>query len=130
MLRAKLRRLTGWNARRAELAERYRTLLADLPAVRLPRVEPANESAWHLFVIRVEERDRTLAVLNEARIGAGIHYPIPVHLTEAFRHLGYAAGDFPVAEAAAASMLSLPLHPHLTDAQQDRVVEVLQAALR
>lgn len=130
VLRTKLRRLDAWNDRRNVLAARYCELLRDVACIELPTVDAANLAVWHLFVVRVPERDRVLARLHDARIGAGIHYPVPVHLTEAFAHLGHGAGDFPVAEAAAASMLSLPLHAHLSDAQQDRVVATLMAALR
>ncbi|MEZ5234963.1 MAG: DegT/DnrJ/EryC1/StrS family aminotransferase [Acidimicrobiales bacterium] len=130
VLRAKLRRLNGWNERRGVLAARYSELLRNVPGVELPTVDPANTAVWHLFVVRVAERDNVLAQLHDAKIGAGIHYPVPVHLTAAFAHLGHGPGDFPVAEAAAASMISLPLHAHLSDAQQDRVVATLTAALR
>jgi dTDP-4-amino-4,6-dideoxygalactose transaminase len=70
-----------------------------------------------------------VARLNEAGIGAGIHYPTPLHLTPAFAHLGYRAGAFPHAEAAAGRILSLPLHPHITAVQQEEVVAALSAAL-
>ena len=122
-LRAKRRRLDGWNGARRAAAARYSELLADVAGVRTPAVRPGNEDVWHLYVIRVDERDRVLAELGAAGIGAGIHYPTPVHLTEAYRSLGYRRGQFPVAEAAADRILSLPMFPHLTEAQQDRVVD-------
>ncbi|MFG6404027.1 DegT/DnrJ/EryC1/StrS family aminotransferase [Microbacterium sp. P04] len=124
-LRAKLRRLDTWNAARRALAARYAELLDSVDDVRTPSVRPGNVDAWHLYVIRVHERNRILAELSAAGIGAGIHYPTPLHLTEAYAHLGYRRGQFPVAEAAADSILSLPMFPHLTAAQQDRVVQVL-----
>ena len=76
------------------------------------------------------ERDRVLAALHEAGIGAGIHYPTPIHLTAAFAHLGHARGAFPNAELRADRQLSLPIFPEITEAQQERVVEVLAGALR
>ncbi len=104
-------------------------MLADLPGVALPRTAPGNLDVWHLYVIRVAERDRVLAALNEAGIGAGIHYPVPVHLSRAYRGLGLGPGSFPVAEQAARGMLSLPIFPHISEAQQQYVADQLQAAL-
>jgi dTDP-4-amino-4,6-dideoxygalactose transaminase len=88
-----------------------------------------NEHIWHLYVIRVPERDRVLKELHAAGIGAGIHYPLPVHQTAAFSGLGYGAGAFPVAERNAPELLSLPLFAEITAEQQERVVAALAAAL-
>lgn len=129
VLEAKLRRLAGWNARRRAAAARYTELLDDVDGVRTPTSVDGNEDAWHLYVVQVEDRDRVLAALHAAGIGAGVHYPTPVHLTGAYRHLGLGVGDFPVAEAAAGRILSLPLHPHLTAEQQDYVVDTLRGAV-
>ena len=104
-------------------------MLAGLPGVELPRTAPGNLDVWHLYVIRVAERDRVLAALNEAGIGAGIHYPVPVHLSRAYRGLGLGPGSFPVAEQAARGILSLPIFPHISEAQQQYVADRLQAAL-
>jgi dTDP-4-amino-4,6-dideoxygalactose transaminase len=128
VLRAKLVRLAAANAARRAAATRYDELLAPLDVVR-PVTLPGNEHVWHLYVVQVPDRDRALARLNEAGIGAGIHYPTPLHQTPAFAHLGYRAGAFPHAEAAAGRILSLPLHPHITAAQQKEVVAELTAAL-
>lgn len=129
VLNAKLKRLAGWNQLRRAAATRYGELLADIPGVRAPQSAPGNEDVWHLYVIRVQERDRVLKALNEAGIGAGIHYPYPLHLTKAFAYLGHKAGDFPVSEAAATQILSLPLHPHISVEEQKYVVEHLGKAL-
>jgi dTDP-4-amino-4,6-dideoxygalactose transaminase len=129
VLAAKLERLEDWNAARRRAAARYDALLADLPGVSTPAVLPGNEHAWHLYVIRVPRRDEVVGALNAAGIGAGIHYPTPLHLHGALRDLGYRQGDFPVAEKAAGEILSLPMHPHLTAEQQDRVVDALRKAL-
>ncbi|WP_104107887.1 DegT/DnrJ/EryC1/StrS family aminotransferase [Nocardioides sp. 616] len=130
-LRAKLARLDKWNQLRRDAADRYAALLAGLePAgLRLPGVAPGNEHVWHLYVVRVADRDRVLAGLAERGIGAGIHYPTPVHLTRAYAGLGLGPGTFPVAERAAARMLSLPMHPHLTLAQQETVAHALTELL-
>jgi len=130
VLRAKLRRLAEWNEARRAAAARYDSLLAGIPGVRLPVTVPGNVHVWHLYVVRVPERDRVLTALRAAGIGASVHYPTPVHRTGAYRDLGYRPGSFPVAEAAAGEILTLPLHPHLTAAQQDRIVTELEAALR
>lgn len=128
VLRAKLRRLDGWNAARRTAATRYAEMLVDVPGVRLPPVRPGNEDVWHLYVVQVDERDRVLAELGIAGIGAGIHYPTPLHLTAAYSGLGYRQGQFPVAEAAAGRMLSLPMFPHLTVDQQNYVADSIRRA--
>ncbi|MGH9119369.1 MAG: DegT/DnrJ/EryC1/StrS family aminotransferase [Acidimicrobiales bacterium] len=130
VLRAKLRRLNWWNDARRAAARRYHELLKDEPNIRLPAVMAGNEHVWHLYVVRVAARDEVLARLNAAGIGAGIHYPVPLHLQPAFSGLGHRHGDFPVAEAAATEMVSLPIYPGITEAQQDRAVAELVAAVR
>lgn len=130
VLSAKLRRLAEWNAARHVAAERYDALLSHLDQVKRPRTLDGNQNVWHLYVVRVPYRDQMLKELNANGIGAGIHYPVPIHLTPAFAALGYAEGAFPVAESAAREILSLPLFPEITMAQQERVVSVLSAALR
>jgi dTDP-4-amino-4,6-dideoxygalactose transaminase len=127
VLSAKLRRLEAWNEARRAAAGRYDAMLAGLPGVTGPVVDPGNVPVWHLYVVQVGDRDRVLSALNAAGIGAGIHYPTPVHLTGAFGDLGK-AGDFPVAEALSERILSLPLYPELTAEQQERVVDVLSRA--
>jgi dTDP-4-amino-4,6-dideoxygalactose transaminase len=125
VLSIKLRRLDEWNAQRDEAARRYDELLADLPGVVRPRVLPGNQHVWHLYVVRVAERDRVLAELAELDIHAGIHYPCPVHLLPAFAHLGLGPGSFPVAEQLAGELLSLPMYPGITPEQQERVAVAL-----
>ncbi|WP_353988188.1 DegT/DnrJ/EryC1/StrS family aminotransferase [Ruicaihuangia caeni] len=128
VLNAKLERLAGWNEARRAAAARYAELLAGT-AVRIPESMPGNVHVWHLYVVRVQDRARAIEALGRAGIGTGIHYPTPVHLTEAYRSLGYERGAFPVAERAAEEILSLPMFPHLTAAQQERVAEVLLGAV-
>jgi dTDP-4-amino-4,6-dideoxygalactose transaminase len=129
VLAAKLRRLDCWNAARRHAAARYDDLLARLADVIRPGTLAGNEHVWHLYVIRVPDRDRILAELGAAGIGAGIHYPVPVHLTPAFASLGYQPGAFPVAERNAAGLLSLPLFAGISAEQQQRVADTLAAAL-
>ena len=129
VLKAKLGHLRRWNDVRREAAHRYDDLLGGLAGVVLPRTLPGNEHAWHLYVVRVPERDTVVRLLNETGIGAAVHYPTPVHLAPPFARLGYGAGEFPVTEQAAAEVLSLPMFGHLTAEQQERVAHSLAAAL-
>ncbi|MBW2419508.1 MAG: DegT/DnrJ/EryC1/StrS family aminotransferase [Deltaproteobacteria bacterium] len=130
VLSAKLRRLARWNEERRRAAALYDALLGDLADVKRPAVLPGNEHVWHLYVVGVPERDRVLSMLQESGIGAGVHYPLPCHLQGAYADLGYREGSFPVAEAAAREILSLPLFPGISAEQQERVVGVLKEALR
>jgi dTDP-4-amino-4,6-dideoxygalactose transaminase len=130
VLSAKLRRLDGWNAARREAAARYDALLSNTDSVVRPHTLDGNEHVWHLYVIRVPDRDRVLKELHAAGIGAGIHYPTPLHLTSAFQTLGYAEGAFPNTERAAEQIISIPLFAEITLDQQERVVDALLAALR
>ncbi|MER5863833.1 DegT/DnrJ/EryC1/StrS family aminotransferase [Kitasatospora sp. NPDC002040] len=130
VLRAKLRHLPGWNNARRAAAARYHQLLAGLPGLTLPVTLPGNVHVWHLYAVRVARgRDEVFAALHGAGIGAGVHYPVPVHLQPAFQYLGHPEGSFPVTERAAAEILTLPLHPHLTEDQQAFVAETLAKAL-
>lgn len=129
VLRAKLRRLAQWNESRRAAAARYDALLAGVGDVMLPRTLAGNDHVWHLYVVRLPRRDRVLAALRAAGIGAAVHYPTAVHLHGAMQSLGRRAGDFPVAERAADEVLSLPIFPEITEEQQLRVVEALRASL-
>lgn len=128
-LQIKLRRLAAGNAARRANAERYTALLKDVSGVITPTVASYGVPVFHLYVIRVPERDRVLAELNKRGIGAAIHYPKPVHLQEAYSNLGLAAGSFPVAEKLANEILSLPMFPELTGEQTEAVVAQLKEVL-
>ena len=129
VLSAKLERLADWNAARRRAAQRYDQLLTGTPGLQLPATLSGNQHIWHLYVVRVPRRDEVLARLAAAGIGAGVHYPVPIHLQGAYRHQGHRAGDFPVAERAAAEVLSLPIFAEITPAQQERTALVLKQAL-
>jgi dTDP-4-amino-4,6-dideoxygalactose transaminase len=129
VLTAKLRRLEEWNDERRVAAERYGDLLKDLDDVTVPDVLPGNEHVWHLYVTRVPRRDQVLDRLHAAGVGAGVHYPTPVHLLPAFADRGWTPGAFPMAELLSTEILSLPIYPGITPAQQERVVEHLAEAL-
>lgn len=124
ILGAKLPFLAGWIGARRQLAQQYSQAPA-LQKVVLPYVAPGADSAWHLYVIRTEGRDALLAGLKDQGIGAGVHYPVPLHLQPAYADLGYRAGDLPVTEAVAASCLSLPIYPEMGEARLQRVVEAV-----
>jgi dTDP-4-amino-4,6-dideoxygalactose transaminase len=130
VLQAKLARLRRWNEERRAAAERYDALLAGAPGVRLPSTLPGNEHVWHLYVVRVKNRDEVLRTVQEDGVGAGVHYPVPVHLTPAMADLGRGPGGCPVAEAAAREILSLPMFPGITPDQQERVARSLLDAVR
>ena len=123
VLRVKLHHLAKWNEQRRECARGYNELFADTEgAVILPHVPSWSRPVYHLYVVRVTERERLQKDLAAAGIGTGIHYPIPLHLSKAYEALGFRPGDFPVAEQAASEVLSLPLFPELSPEQQERVV--------
>jgi dTDP-4-amino-4,6-dideoxygalactose transaminase len=130
VLNVKLKYLVEWNEARRAAAQRYMDMLEDLQDVTLPEVMNGNEHIWHLFVVRVQERDRVLKAMNADGIGAGVHYPVPLHLQPAFAGSGHEKGDFPVAERLADEVLSLPLFPEISEEQQRRVVDALARALR
>ncbi|NPV67254.1 MAG: DegT/DnrJ/EryC1/StrS family aminotransferase [Anaerolineae bacterium] len=131
ILGAKLPNLDAWNAARRRIAAAYTAALRDLPGVIPPVTLPGAEHVYHIYCIRVEaaRRDRILAALHERGIGAGIHYPLPLHLQPALEFLGTRRGDFPHTEAAARTILSLPIYPEMTEAQIERVVAALREAL-
>lgn len=107
-----------------ENAARYDQAFADLaPDVRVPKREPNVRHVYHLYMLRVQRRNDLLAYLNEAGVAAKVHYPVPLHLQPAAKSLGYKVGDFPVAEADAACMITLPAHQHLTSAEIDYTIE-------
>jgi dTDP-4-amino-4,6-dideoxygalactose transaminase len=128
VLRAKLERLDDWNARRRQLAALYSELLPN-QGLQLPHEPEGLESCYHLFVIRSAQRDAIRAALLQQHIECGIHYPIPLHVQPACRELGYRRGDFPVCELMADTVLSLPIHPHLTDRQAQRVASAVRLAI-
>jgi len=126
LLRAKLPRLEEWNARRRRIAERYAAGLEGTGLI-LPETAPWAEHAWHLYVVRSQRRDALQAHLKAQGVETLIHYPTPPHLQEAYRSLGVAAGSLPIAEAIAREALSLPMGPHLSDADADHVIAAVRA---
>ena len=128
VLRVKLPKLEGWSDGRRANAARYRALFADagLSEVVLPVEAPNRTHIYNQFVIRVPQRDQLRAHLDKAGIGSEVYYPVPFHLQECFKDLGYKRGAFPEAEAAASDSLALPIYPELTAAQQSAVVNAIR----
>jgi dTDP-4-amino-4,6-dideoxygalactose transaminase len=120
ILRVSLEHLDEWNTRRRDLARLYDELLASTPLTIPVEVPPARHS-YHLYVVRHPRRDALRQHLEERGIGTRVHYPVPIHLQEAYRDLGYIPGDFPHAEQAAREIFSLPLYPELSEAEVHQV---------
>ena len=129
VLRVKLRHLDDWNARRRALAARYAERLASTE-IALPITRPAAQHVFHLYVVRVAERERVRQLLHDRGIATGIHYPIPIHHLPAAVGMGRVAGDLRVTEAFADQILSLPMYADLADEQIDYIADSLTIALR
>ena len=129
-LSVKLRHLAQWNESRRALAHRYHELLAEAKdSIVVPFEAAWTKGVYHLYVVRVPNREALQAALAEAGIGTGIHYPIPLHLQKAYEHLGYQKGAFPVTERVASEIVSLPMFPQMTTAQQDEVAQKVEEFL-
>lgn len=126
-LRVKLSVLDEWNQRRTVAANFYRKHLTGLPGLIVPSPPAWADPVWHLFVVRHPRRDALQQALTEKGIGTLIHYPVPPHLSGAYQALGWKAGRFPITEELARTCLSLPMGPHLSLDQQERVVEVVRS---
>lgn len=128
-LRVKLKHLDEWNARRKKVARRYLAELKSLPGLTLPETPDFAEPCWHVFVIRHDRRDWLQEALKQRSIGTLIHYPVPPHLSEAYRDRNFQPGDFPIAERLAQTVLSIPMGPHLREDEQAAVIEALSDIL-
>jgi dTDP-4-amino-4,6-dideoxygalactose transaminase len=129
ILRAKLKKLNTWNEMRREAAGIYDRLLKDIDGVITPPVSPSVKHVYHVYVIRTKKRQQLLEAFGKKGISAIIHYPIPLHLQQAYKDLGYKKGDFPVAEEVANEIISLPMYPHLNERQIKFIVKTLKGAL-
>ena len=123
VLSVKLKHLAEWNERRRERAAVYNSLFENSTGVQTP-FEPAwSRAVYHLYVVRVTDREGLMVHLKNAGIGTGIHYPIPLHLQKAYATFRYKSGNFPVTERVAAEIISLPMFPELTEEMQIRIAE-------
>ena len=128
VLDIKLKRLDDWNECRRSVAAHYQSRLAGSPVI-TPRAEDYGQHIYHVYLVQVEHRDKVRQQLSEAGVETGLHYPVPLHLQEAYRHMELGPGSFPVTEKVAERLLSLPMYPHLRPEQVDYVCdELLKAA--
>ena len=121
ILDVKQQYLPNWTKARRNAMNKYRKKLSDI--VKFIHEDENNEAVYHLAVIRTEKRDELLDFLHENDIGAGIHYPIPLHLQPVFKYLGYKKGDFPVSEKITSEIISLPMFPEISDGQIDYICD-------
>jgi dTDP-4-amino-4,6-dideoxygalactose transaminase len=127
VLQAKLPHLQGWSAKRRANAAYYDRAFADVPEIRTPYIDPANESIFNQYTIRADRRDALQGFLKERGIGTAVYYPLPLHLQPCFAYLGYQKGSCPESERAANEVLSLPIYPELVPAQLDEVIDGVRA---
>ena len=127
VLSAKLPHLAQWSAKRRQNAKFYDAAFASVPEVTTPYVDPANESIYNQYTIRVDRRDELQNHLKTRGIGNAIYYPLPLHLQPCFAYLGYKQGSCPEAERAAREVLSIPIYPELTEAQMNEVVDAVRS---
>jgi len=126
ILAAKLEHLDGWNRMRQDNAAYYCELLKDLPGIVTPIIKEDRTHVFQTFAVRVSQRDQICAAMKDKGVGVLIHYPIPIHLQEAYADLGHKKGDFPVSEKIAGEILSLPMFPHMTKEQVQYVCDSLK----
>ena len=127
VLLAKLPHLERWNLARKRNAGRYNAAFTGHPAICPPSVDPANDHIFHQYTIRVPQRDKLQAHLKSRGIGHSVYYPLALHLQPCFAYLGYSRGSLPAAEAAMESVISLPIYPEMTEAQQELVIDAVQS---
>jgi len=127
VLRIKLKHLASWNESRRKNAAYYNKRLSAIPGIQLPVEADYARSVYHLYVIHTDRRDELQQFLGEKGIATGLHYPLPLHLQNAYAHLGLKEGTFPVAENSARRLLSLPMFPELTQDQMDYVADSIHA---
>jgi len=129
ILRVKLRHLDKWIGMRRKNAEIYNEMLSDCDVI-TPLEQEYNKHAYHLYVIRIKNREKLMDYLNSKDIQTGVHYPIPIHLQEAYAHLNYRKGSFPIAEQYADEILSLPMYPELKEEEITEVVKSIKEFLK
>jgi dTDP-4-amino-4,6-dideoxygalactose transaminase len=130
ILRVKLKYLESWTAQRIDNASYYTNKLTEnMPYVTVPKVTKMNKHVFHLYVIRHNNRDKLTKYLSEVGISTGIHYPLPLHLQPAYKHLGYKTGDFPISEQACKEIISLPIDAEISFSQIDYVCQAINSSI-
>jgi dTDP-4-amino-4,6-dideoxygalactose transaminase len=127
ILQIKLPHLLQWNEARAVHARMYIERLKGIGDLRFQKVPEYTSHIYHLFIVETAHRDALQKHLDASAVQTNVHYPIPIHLSAAFKDLGYGVDDFPVTERLAKQMLSLPMYPELTESQIDRVVHEIKS---
>ena len=130
VLKTKLKYLPAWNEARRKNARSYNQLLSGIDEITIPRQAEYAKHIYHIYAVRVKDRDRLMERLSQQGVSCGIHYPVPIHLQQAYQSLGLTKGSFPVAEKCAEQFLSLPMFPELTPRQIEYVVNQIEQALR
>lgn len=125
VLRVKLKYISSWNEARRKHASFYKGLLRDYNKIILPEEQKGSKHIYHIFAIRIADRDKLMINLKNEGIGVGIHYPIPLHIQPAYRHLGLKEGSFPNTELVSKTLLSLPMYPELTNSQIKQICKIL-----
>ena len=126
VLSEKLKRLTSWNNARRDNAKMYSALLRDLDGIIVPKEADYNTHVYHLYALRTENRDKLITAMKEKEIYCGIHYPVPVHLQDAYLSLGLKKGSFPIAEKCSDEYVSLPMFPELSKEQIEYVANEIK----
>jgi dTDP-4-amino-4,6-dideoxygalactose transaminase len=129
ILRVKLRHLDEWNEKRRRLTSLYLEKLKEIPEARTVETVEGAESVFHLFIVRLENREKVMGKLQEREIGCAVYYPAPVHLQPAYAVLGYREGSFPITEQATREVLAVPLHPEMEEDQVEEVVSALKESI-
>jgi dTDP-4-amino-4,6-dideoxygalactose transaminase len=130
ILRVKLKYLDQWNESRRSHANKYNELLGEISGIETPTEKDFASHIYHLYVIRHEKRDELREWLNSKGVATGIHYPKPIHLQNAYKHLGYGEGSFPITERYSKEVLSLPMFPELTEEEIDTVVKLIESFMK
>jgi dTDP-4-amino-4,6-dideoxygalactose transaminase len=126
VLSVKLPHLREWNVRRREVAAGYSARLKEVPGVITPQVRPGCEHVFHVYALRLKNRDQVRDALNAAGVSTTVHYPTPLPFLEAYKYLGYSRDGLPVIARHQQEYLSLPIYPELTDADLDFVTEIVR----
>jgi dTDP-4-amino-4,6-dideoxygalactose transaminase len=126
LLLISLNRIDLWNEQRRKLAARYQEQLEHLSYLHLPQEAKGSSSVYHLYCIGSDQREQITSMLRKSGVQTGVYYPCPLHLQQAYRHLGYEPGDFPIAENLSRTLFAIPMNPFLTFTEQDYIISLLQ----
>ena len=126
LLRISLTHIDDLNKRRQKTASFYQEQLSTLKGITVPKSIEGTEHIFHLYCLEVDDREHLSKGLSQAGIANGVYYPLPLHLQEVYKHLGHQASDFPISEEKSKRLLAIPMHPYLTDAEQNEIVKSIK----